>query len=55
MCDDDWGGGDEYLEALAAVRNRLEDARACLNRPERSPAEAINHIESALKVIAEFV
>lgn len=52
---DEWDYDEAMEDAMVVVRNRLEDARAALTRPERSPAEAINHIERALEAIAEFV
>lgn len=33
------------------VRDCLQDARRCLNRPERNPAEAIEYIERALGTV----
>lgn len=46
-------GFDEALDEHDAVyvRNCLEDARGCLNRPERSTPEAIEFIERALGVV----
>lgn len=38
-------------EDCVYVRNCVEDARACLNRPERSPAEALMHLERALRIL----
>lgn len=55
MFDDGEGEEDELVAVLISVRVRLEDARRCLNRPERSPSEAIEHIERALSDIAGFV
>lgn len=44
---------DETLDSVDAryVRDALEDARRCLNRPERSAPEAIEYIERALGVV----
>lgn len=46
---------DEALDAedTRYVRDCLQDARRCLNRPERSPSEAIEYMERALGVIAK--
>jgi hypothetical protein len=46
---------DEALDTRDAIymRDCLEDARRCLNRPERTPAEAIEYIERALGIIAQ--
>ena len=42
-------------EHLTYLQGVLEDARGCLNRPERNAAEAINHIERGLREIARFI
>lgn len=46
---------DEVLDTVDAryVRDTLEDARRCLNRPERSASEAIEYIERALGVVTK--
>lgn len=44
--------GDLEEEEDFDMRNHLEDARAALTRPERCPAEAINHIERCLEILA---
>jgi len=38
-------------EDCVYVRNCVEDARACLNRPERGAAEAMIHLERALRIL----
>lgn len=42
-------------EDCVYLRNCMEDARGCLNRPERSPAEAIMYIERALMALERAV
>jgi len=44
---------DDVIESedLVYLQGCLEDARRCLNRPERSVAEAIMHIERAMREI----
>lgn len=53
---DDCGDGS-YVEdmriARVQIRNLIDGARRCLNRPERGPSEAIIHLEAALKILHE--
>ena len=44
---------DDVIETedLVYLQGCLEDARRCLNRPDRSVAEAIIHIERAMREI----
>jgi hypothetical protein len=46
---------DEILDAVDCryVRDNLQDARRCLNRPERSLSEAIEYIERALGTVTK--